>query len=148
MQNPQLQKEFSKILTNEIIRDSGDSCLHYQSRDTSPRIYNSKSTETAGDQHVKFCSLAVHWEPLSSIVLCVLRSVAQSCPTLCDPMEPTRLLCPWGFSRQESWSGLPCSLPGDLPNPGTEPRSPTLHEDSLPSEPPGKLQCREATSKQ
>ena len=49
MQNPQLQKEFSKILTNKIIRDSWDFCLHYQSRDTSPRIYNSKSTETAGD---------------------------------------------------------------------------------------------------
>ena len=28
------------------------------------------------------------------------------------------------FSRQEYWSGLPCSLPGDLPNPGTEPVSP------------------------
>ena len=49
MQNPQLQKEFSIILTNKIIRDSGDSCSHYQSRDTSPRIYNSKSTEISGD---------------------------------------------------------------------------------------------------
>ena len=28
-----------------------------------------------------------------------------------------------GFSRQEYWSGLPCSSPGDLPNPGTEPGS-------------------------
>ena len=28
------------------------------------------------------------------------------------------LLCPWGFSRQEYWSGLPCPLPGDLPHPG------------------------------
>ena len=28
-----------------------------------------------------------------------------------------------GFSRQEDWSGLPCPLPGDLPNPGTEPAS-------------------------
>ena len=51
---------------------------------------------------------------------------------------PTRLLCPWGFSRQEYWSGLPCPPPGDLPNPGTEPRSSALHADSLPSEPPGK----------
>ena len=25
-----------------------------------------------------------------------------------------RLLCPWGFSRQEHWSGLPCPPPGDL----------------------------------
>ena len=34
--------------------------------------------------------------------------------------------------------GLVCSLPGDLPNPGIEPRSPTLQADSLPSQPPGK----------
>ena len=52
-------------------------------------------------------------------------------------LQPTRLLCPGGFSRQEYWSGLPCPLPADLPNPGIEPRSPTLQVDSLPSEPPG-----------
>ena len=39
---------------------------------------------------------------------------------------PTRLLCPWRFSRQEYWSGLPCPPPGYLPNSGTEPGSPTL----------------------
>ena len=43
-----------------------------------------------------------------------------------------------GFSRQEYWSGLPCPLPGDLPNPGIKPRSPILQANSLPSEPPGK----------
>ena len=43
-----------------------------------------------------------------------------------------------GFSRQEYWSGVPCPSPGDLPNPGTEPRSPTLQVDSSPFEPPGK----------
>ena len=31
-----------------------------------------------------------------------------------------------GFSRQEYWSGLPFSFPGDLPNPGIEHRSPAL----------------------
>ena len=50
----------------------------------------------------------------------------------------TRLLCPWGFSRQEYWSGLPCPPPGGLPNSGIEPRSPTLQVVSLPSEPLGK----------
>ena len=44
-----------------------------------------------------------------------------------------------GFSRQEYWSGLPFPSPGDLPNPGIEPGSPTLQADALPSEPPGKL---------
>ena len=41
-----------------------------------------------------------------------------------------------GFSRQEYWSGLPFPSPGDLHNPGTEPRCPVLQADSLPSEPP------------
>ena len=44
-----------------------------------------------------------------------------------------------GFSRQECWSGLPFPSPGDLPDPGIEPGSPTLQADALPSEPPGKL---------
>ena len=42
------------------------------------------------------------------------------------------------LSRPEYWSALPCPPPGDLPNPGIEPRSPILLADSLPSEPPGK----------
>ena len=126
-------------------------------------------------------------------------SVAQSCPTLCKPMNhstpglpvhqhllefaqfmttasvmpcshltssfnPSRCMkvkvkslsrvqlfaTPWTvahqaplsmeFSRQEYWSGVPFSSPGDLPNPGIEPRSPTLQADALPSEPPGKPQ--------
>ena len=53
-------------------------------------------------------------------------------------LQPARLLCPCGFSRQEHWSRLPCPPPGALPNPGMEPRSPTLRADSLPAEPPGK----------
>ena len=42
------------------------------------------------------------------------------------------------FSRQEYWIGLPFPSPGDLPDPGSEPRSPALQADALPSEPPGK----------
>ena len=56
---------------------------------------------------------------------------AQSCPILCDPMDYN----PPDSSVHEI---LPFPSPGDLPNPGIEPRSPTLQADSLPSEPPGK----------
>ena len=42
------------------------------------------------------------------------------------------------FSRPECWSGSPFPSPGDLPNPGTEPRSPALQVDSLSAEPQGK----------
>ena len=44
-----------------------------------------------------------------------------------------------GFLRQEYWIGLLFPSPGDLPNPGIKPKSPTLQVDSLPSEPPGLL---------
>ena len=42
------------------------------------------------------------------------------------------------FSTLEYWSGYPFPSPGDLPNPGIEPRSPALRVDSLPAALPGK----------
>ena len=45
---------------------------------------------------------------------------------------------PMEFSKQEYWSGLPFPSPGDVPDPGTKPRSPALKADSLLSKPPGK----------
>ena len=42
-----------------------------------------------------------------------------------------------GFSRQEYWGGFPFPSPGDLPDPGIKPGSPTLQADSLLSEPQG-----------
>ena len=73
---------------------------------------------------------------LSSLVFVL---VTQSCLTLCDPRT---VVCQaplsMGFSRQEYWSSLPYPSTGDLPDPGTEPRSSALQGDSLPSEPPRK----------
>ena len=48
--------------------------------------------------------------------------VAKSCPTVCEPLTVAcQAPCPWGFSRQEYFSGWPCPPPGDLPDPGIEP---------------------------
>ena len=54
--------------------------------------------------------------------------VTQSCPTLCDPVDSSLHQAPpsMGFSRQEYWSGVPFPSPGNLPDPGFEPRSPAL----------------------
>ena len=91
-------------------------------------------------------------------------SVAQSCPTLCDPMNWLGLgvsccclvpksclnsfVTPWivvcqsflstGFSRQEYWSGLPFPPPGHLPNPEIKPAPPALTGVLFTTEPPGK----------
>ena len=70
-------------------------------------------------------------------ILCV-------CVCVCQSLSHVRLYVtqwtvarqaplPMKFSKQEYWNGLPS--PGDLPNPGTEPVSPALQADSLPSEP-------------
>ena len=68
-------------------------------------------------------------------VLCaVLSHLVVSDPLRPHGLQPARLLCPWGFSRQEYWSGSPCPPSRDLPNPGIEPRSPALQADSLPSD--------------
>ena len=60
--------------------------------------------------------------------------VAQSCLTLCDSIG-----CPWNSPGQNIGLGGLSLLQGISPiqglNPGIEPRSPALHEDSLPAEP-------------
>ena len=58
------------------------------------------------------------------------------CPILCDHMDFFRKSME--FSRPEYWSGQPFPSPGDLANPGIEPRSPSLQADSLLAEPQGK----------
>ena len=66
--------------------------------------------------------------------------VIHLCPTLCDPMDYIAHQAPlsMGLSQQEYWSGLSCPPPGDLPNRGIKPRSPTLQANSLPDEHKGK----------
>ena len=59
-------------------------------------------------------------------------SVAQSCLTLCDPLDWS----PPGFSVHGS--GLPFPTPGDLPDPRIEPMSPALTGRFFTTEPPGK----------
>ena len=69
--------------------------------------------------------------------------VAQLCLTFCDPWTVAHQApLSMEFSRQEYDSELSFSSPSDLPNPRIELRSPALQEDSLPSEPLGKLSAQ------
>ena len=65
--------------------------------------------------------------------------VAQSCPTLCNPMDCSLSgSSVHGILQARILEWVAISYPGDLPNPGIEPRSTALRADALPSEPPGK----------
>ena len=89
----------------------------------------------------------LHWQ-VDSFLLSYQRSLIHTGLSSVQLLSRVRLFAtPWtvarhaplsmGFSRQECWSGLPFPSPGDLPNPGIEPRSPALQADTLTSEPPG-----------
>ena len=68
---------------------------------------------------------------LSNQQLCCAKSL-QSCPTFCafvDGSPPGS--CVHGILQARTLDGLPCPPPGDLPNPGIEPESPTVQTDCL-----------------
>ena len=76
------------------------------------------------------------WFLISEAVLCL---VAQSCLSLCDPMDcspPGSSVHGISQARIQEWVAIPSSR--GLPNPGIKPKSPSLQVDSLPPEPPGK----------
>ena len=62
---------------------------------------------------------------------------SESYSVVSDSLQPHGTLQSMEFSRPEYWSGSPFPSPGDLPNPGVEPRSPALQVDFLPAEPKG-----------
>ena len=71
--------------------------------------------------------------PRVCVCVCVCVLVAQSCPTLCDPMDcssPGSSVC--GILQQEYWSELPFLSPGDLPDPGIEPGLPRFRQTLYP----------------
>ena len=87
---------------------------------------NSSGRNTKGNNHYRS----------QYVLMC---SVTQSCPALCDPMDcslPVSSVHGILQARILEWIAVPS--PGNLPNPGIEPRSPALQADSLPAEPPGK----------
>ena len=100
----------------------------------------SNYTGKGGRRHRKNESFTVY-EMFHRRTLCVcVHLVAQSCLTLCDPIDCS---LPGSSVHGDSPGkntevGCHAPPPGDLPNPGIEPRSPTLQEDSLQYEPPGK----------
>ena len=73
------------------------------------------------------------------MVLFLKVKVGVNLPVESDSMTPWTVAhqapLSMAFPRQEYWSGLPFPSPGDLSDPGIEPRSPVLQTDSLLPEP-------------
>ena len=95
-------------------------------------IAGGKGRPVQGNDDASWCRWDWHSPSLGALV-------AQSCSTFLDPVDCAHQApLSMGFFRQEYWSGLPFPSPGDLPNPGIKPGSPTLQAESFLSEPPGK----------
>ena len=96
-------------------------------------VWRPRSLETSS-----FCFLSL------GAVLCL---VAQSCLTLCDPMDcslPGSSVCGILQARILEWVAMPSSRGSSVP--GIEPRSPALQAETLLSEPPGKPISRDTGS--
>ena len=104
---------------------------------------------TSPKSHLGFICSTVSLEfldPLTGLsCVCVYGCSVESDSFRPHGLQPTRLLCPWDFSRQEYWRGLPFPPSEDLPHPGIEPVfptslvSPTLASRFFTTAPPGKL---------
>ena len=92
-------------------------------------------------EHFHFLSDAWNHDCALSLTIPCVCLVTQLCPTLCDPMDcsPPGSSVHGDSPGKNTGGGWLCSPPGDLPNPGIEPRSPALKADSLPTEPQGRL---------
>ena len=107
-----------------------------------PQVLSPLAVTTTARVTWSLCSAPVKATAMRS--LCTIREKKKA-----KSLSPIRLFAtPWtvayqaspsmGFSRQEYRRRLPFPSPGDLPDLGIKPRSPTLQADGLPYEPPGK----------
>ena len=95
----------------------------------------------------KLTSIRMKYFSLSMFIILLPKSIffyvnevkrSESCSVMSNSLWSHGLYKFMEFSRPECWSGQPFPSLGDLPNPGIEPRSPTLQADSSPAEPEGK----------
>ena len=133
-----IESNHEKITDNHKLRDSQQNylpviCRSIKAVRVKERLRNGSRLQTRGIYLLSTVH-ALIW------ILSSQRTalVAQSCwlfgnPCIVAHQAPLSMR----YSRQEYRSGLPLPSPGDL-HPGIRPRSPTLQEDSLLSEPPGK----------
>ena len=90
----------------------------------SPRTYFYKTLSTILMNHIQQKQLWIGIFACAKLIvgMCMCSKLLQLSPTFGDPMVCQAPLS-IRFLRQEYWNGLPCSPPGDLPNPGIEPAS-------------------------
>ena len=134
-----MNAEFQRIARRDKKAFLSDQCkeIKENNRMGKSRDLFKKLRDTKGIFHAQMCTIKDrNARDLTSVKLFSRVFVTQTLVT--QWTVASQVPSSMGFSRQEYWSGLPFPSPGDLPDPGIKPRSPTLQADALPSEPPGK----------
>ena len=117
---------------------------------TPPTHPNVHSSTVYSDQDMEVTQMSINWWMDKDDMGCVcvwskVKWVSQSCPTHFKPMDYSPLQVPLSVGILQAsirdwvpyWNGLPYTSPGNLPNPGIKPWSPTLQEDFLSTGPLG-----------
>ena len=103
----------------------GEGLLRHLQKPTGSRLRNKSLASVLGWSPFPLVDVSSSSFPLPLLICgynCVSAKTLQSCLTLCNPLDCSPPGSPvMGFSRQEYWSELSCSLPGDLPDAGIEP---------------------------
>ena len=132
------QRRVSKdgVTPSPIFQDSSGSGERWQGLLFSKYIHSFKHQRTRKTGHVSTCQPAVYNKHgLETKQGCGAGTVSQprcaplsrcSRVRLYDPRDCSPPGSSVGLSRQEYWSGLSCPPPGDLPDPGIKPGSPSL----------------------
>ena len=115
-----------------MLRSSGLKYLQWFEALLSRRVFTILLSYLDHLSHINFLSGSLHYHDISYL----MKTWSHSCVGL-FVIPWTIVACPtplsMAFSRTEYWSGLSFPSPGDLLNPGMEPRSPALQVDSLPT---------------
>ena len=119
--------------------------------DSSDLVFADQTMITRAFQNIRIQSsiLKCHilWSNLQPTATSIqlVQSCAATVVSHSDPhgQQPTRLLCPWNFSRHKYWIGLPFPFPGCFSGPGIKPASPSLAGGFFTTVPPGKPKVRE-----
>ena len=108
---------YTHLITTHLRETSQIMSIKVKKKKKKP-LFSSQETSRPGPPWTTTGRLT---HPLQRLMMMLFSCSVVSSSLRPHGLNPPGLLCPWGFSKQKYWSGLPFPSPGDLPNLGSNP---------------------------